>query len=167
MRSAVSYLVQRLGGSERVVLQGPRRAAVSRTYGGSSGSPVALRLKRMTPPNLCLVSWTGITGGASNGVDTAASARKILGHARGYVRGVAGLASHLKKVHHCCGLRQCHGASKAEFVKLQPDWLEQFQKYVFGLEKLPSLCLPRWTGSREHHIANRSRRWHRGAERGH
>ena len=107
----------------------------------------------MTPPNLCLVSWTGITGGASNGVDTAASARRILGHARGYVRGMAGLASHFKKVHHCCGLRQCHGASKAELVKLQPDWLEQFQKYVSGLEKLPSLCLSRWTGSREQHIA--------------
>ena len=37
--------------------------------------------KRMTPPNLSLVSWTGITGGAKTGVDTAASARRILGHA--------------------------------------------------------------------------------------
>ena len=39
---------------------------------------------------------------------------------------VAGLASHFKKIYHCCGLRQCHGAVKVEFVKLQPELLVQF-----------------------------------------
>ena len=35
----------------------------------------------MTPPNLSLVSWIGISGGTKTGVDTAASARRNLGHA--------------------------------------------------------------------------------------
>ena len=37
--------------------------------------------KRMTPPNLSLVSWIGISGGTKTGVDTAPSAMRILGHA--------------------------------------------------------------------------------------
>ena len=36
--------------------------------------------KRMTPPNLSLVSWIGVSGGAKTGVDTAASARRNFGH---------------------------------------------------------------------------------------
>ena len=124
VRSAVGYLVRRLVGVNESFFKAHGELLFLAHMVDLQEARWRFVLKRMTPPNLCLVSWTGITGGASNGVDTAASARIILGHARGYVRGVAGLASHFKKVHHCFGLRQCHGASKAELVKLQPDWLE-------------------------------------------
>ena len=43
-----------------------------------------------------------------------------------------GLLPILEKVHHCCGLRHCHSAFQVELAMLQPQWLEQFQKYVSG-----------------------------------
>ena len=45
----------------------------------------------MTPPNLSLVSWVGISGGTKTGVDTAASARRNLGHALDVYEVVQGL----------------------------------------------------------------------------
>jgi fructose-bisphosphate aldolase class II len=114
-------------------------------------------LKRMAPLNLILEMEIGITGGVEDGVDNSGvSKEKLYSTPEDVYKVWQGLSPISEKFTIAAAFGNVHGVYKAGNVKLQPELLEQFQKYAsekVGQENPLFFVFHGGSGSEKHHIA--------------
>jgi fructose-bisphosphate aldolase class II len=113
-------------------------------------------LKRMAAMNQILEMEIGITGGVEDGVDNSGvSKEKLYSTPEDVYKVWEGLSPISEKFTIAAAFGNVHGVYKAGNVKLQPELLQEFQKYCaekVGKEKPYFFVFHGGSGSEKHHI---------------
>jgi fructose-bisphosphate aldolase class II len=113
-------------------------------------------LKRMAAMNQILEMEIGITGGVEDGVDNSGvSKEKLYSTPEDVYKVWEGLSPISEKFTIAAAFGNVHGVYKAGTVKLQPELLQEFQKYCaekVGKEKPYFFVFHGGSGSEKHHI---------------
>jgi fructose-bisphosphate aldolase class II len=121
--------------------------------------------KRMAPMNQILEMEIGITGGVEDGVDNSGVSKDKLYSTKEDVWAVyQGLNPISEKFTIAAAFGNVHGVYKPGNVKLQPELLDGFQKFLeskIGGKKPFFLCVPRWVWLRKARHRQRCELWRR------